>query len=232
MSISRSLNEAKQCFKDALASRINTYEARLKKSYYTQLIEYLNTDYGKKGYERTKDFLAKMDAKDISRIEDLINLTRQYVSKGTKLPLLLKKCALEVCGYTQAYLNVVEEQLLKKINNTVYSQKCREHGCRETAIKNIHHSTINYVYNIIIQSNDCGKSYKDTLEKEASGLNTLNTSIERVNAYLNNNNIDISNSVNLSALSLLVSKVSSTKKDESSEQKHKVEEKRTRSYSR
>ena len=159
------LDEAKKLFRAVLKQHITEYEERLKKPFFVRLQERIKTEYGEKGYKRTKDFLEKMDGDSISRTEDLINLTNKY-TEGRNLPLLLEAATVKICSFTDEHIALVKRDLREEI---IHDGVLRRHPvAMEIALDNLKAQSINFIYNKIMTSHDYGEKYLSEISARCS----------------------------------------------------------------
>jgi hypothetical protein len=151
------LSEAKAHFSTVLAERIRMYESRQQLSFIDRGKAYLNTRYGKTGYLRTKDFLNEMES--VGSVSELLALPNAEKYKdGTQLPIILKRCVLFLCGFTELHVKAEAQKII--------------HGLLSTSIRSplvgalvaiAPRQAICDIYDKIINSNDYGHSFRAKL---------------------------------------------------------------------
>ncbi|MFZ2314976.1 MAG: hypothetical protein WAW86_04865 [Gammaproteobacteria bacterium] len=150
-----SINIAKQIIKNKLQPRLATYEARMEKPFFEQIIGYLTEDYlGERGYNRTKAFLAEMEKENIiTKTADLIDLTNEErYQDGVVMPMLLQEAVLAMCNFTNQHLALIADDV---------RQSLRAEGSRYFSLDALSAvpRALTQIYDIIISSSDYGAKY-------------------------------------------------------------------------
>ncbi len=161
------LEPAKIRFNTALKPRMDEYKRRKNISMLKRGLAYINTGNGTTGFKRTESFLTAMNEANIDRTERLIDLTKNYVSEGKDLPLLLQKTVLEICGFDTNHVAIIEKVLIAQILSETRTNKyalLKLQASQRLAIESI--------YGEIIKSADYGNQYLAQLNQQVRQAQT------------------------------------------------------------
>lgn len=155
------LVEAKRYFRKLLMPRIENYELRLKRPWLERGLQYIQTSYGKEGYDRTKNFLDDMDSGKVTRTEDLIELTtRDKYQQGNQFPHILQCAVLRVCKFDSRHVELVKDYLIE--------ERQKQHRASvhiALSLATFGADAKFHIYQKIVKSKDYGNSYLNHLNK-------------------------------------------------------------------